>query len=102
MSNLGTMAKPHHSGSYSRRAAAVRAYANANPDTRCWRCGRTLQQHPPHRNGRPPTWHAGHVIDGQIGGLLKPEASTCNKSAGASYGNRTRRRPYYRRVRTYW
>jgi hypothetical protein len=94
------MAKPHHSGSYARRAAAVRAFANANPDTKCWRCGKTLEQHLPHRNGRRPTWQAGHVIDGQVNGLLMPEASTCNKSAGARYGNRNRRR--YRRIRTYW
>jgi hypothetical protein len=93
--------KPHHAGSYASRAAKVRAYAYADPDTRCWRCGKTLDQHR-HRDGSPAVWNAGHVIDGQVGGLLMPEASSCNKSAGATYRNRTRRRPYYRRIRTYW
>ena len=66
--------------------------------TLCWRCGRTLQQHPPGAR-----WHAGHTIDGSNnwepwygpdlpppGDWLTPEASTCNTSAGATYGNRNR------------
>jgi hypothetical protein len=76
----------HYSGDYAARAAALRARANADPATRCWRCGRTLAEHPPHRNGRRPTWQAGHVVDGQAGGTLLPEASTCNVTAGARIG----------------
>lgn len=83
--------RAHYSGSYEREARAVREAAYRNPDTRCRRCGRTLQQHAPHRNGTPARWDAGHVNDGQPGGPLAPEASTCNRSAGAQLGNRTRR-----------
>jgi hypothetical protein len=82
---------PHHRGSYHVTAARVRAAANADPNTRCWRCGRTLNQHPPHRNGKPATWQAGHTTDSQVGGHLAPEASTCNTIAGARYGNQLRK-----------
>lgn len=81
---------PHHRGTYHVTAAKVRANANANPDTKCWRCGRTLAQHPPHKNGKPAKWTAGHRVDGQVGGPLAPEASTCNYSAGATTGNQRR------------
>jgi hypothetical protein len=86
----GKAGKPHYTGNYTRRARLLRQAANANPDTRCWRCGRTLPEHPPHRSGHPPRWQAGHVVDSQVNGALAPEASTCNASAGASYGNRLR------------
>lgn len=79
--------KRHYSGPYQVRARAVRRAANANPHTRCWRCGRTLAEHPPHRNGQRPRWQAGHVIDSDPTSPLAPEASTCNTSAGATYGN---------------
>lgn len=81
---------PHHRGGYHVNARRVRQMANANPDTRCWRCGLTLAQHPPHKNGTPAKWTAGHVVDGQVGGPLAPEASTCNYSAGATAGNQRR------------
>ena len=67
----------HHRGDYTVRARHVRAIANANPSTLCWRCGRTLHEH-----GPKARWTAGHVIDGEIGGELRPEASTCNYGAG--------------------
>ena len=86
----------HHRGSYQLRARAVVNAARANPDTICWRCHRTLTQHEPHRNGTPATWTAGHLIDGQVNGELRAEASTCNKSAGATHGNQ-RRNPTSRR-----
>ena len=73
---------PHHSGSYHVRARQVREAAKASPSTKCWRCGRTLDMHPPHRNGRPPFWTAGHVRDSDPMSPLMPEASTCNYSAG--------------------
>ena len=82
---------PHHSGTYYRRAKHLRAAANANPNTRCWRCGRTLPEHEPHTTGRPATWHAGHVIPGDPSSPLLPEASTCNQEAAAH--NRRHRQP---------
>ncbi|MEZ5217867.1 MAG: hypothetical protein R2715_15080 [Ilumatobacteraceae bacterium] len=92
----GKRASPHKNDpTYAKRAAAVRAAAKRNPDTRCWRCGRTLAEHAPHKSGRAAWWTAGHVNDGEVGGELRAEASTCNYSAGASYGNaqRTRTEP---------
>jgi len=92
------MKPPHYRGGYHRQAAQLRAAAYANPSTRCWRCKLTLAEHPPHRDGKPARWTAGHVIDGQPGGPLLPEASTCNYSAGGTLGNR--KRP--RRTRLTW
>lgn len=82
--------RDHYRGDYARRAANVRRAAYLDPNTRCRRCGRTLNQHPPHRNGTPATWDAGHIHDGQIDGPLAPEASTCNRTAGATLGNQRR------------
>jgi hypothetical protein len=90
------MRAPHHAGTHQRRAARIVAEANANPHTRCWRCHRTLNQHPPHHNGTPARWTAGHTTDGQINGELLPEASTCNYSAGATHGNTRRHRRWSR------
>lgn len=82
---------PHHATpTYRRTAAIVRRLAAANPGTRCWRCGRTLAEHPPHATGKPATWTAGHVTDGQIDGELRPEASTCNFAAGGTRAGRLR------------
>jgi hypothetical protein len=77
----------HYRGPYARMAALVRAQANSNPETRCGRCGQRLTD-PPHPPG--DTWDAGHVVDGDTGYGLRPEAASCNRSAGASYGNRKR------------
>lgn len=85
------MAKPaHYRGSYHVQARKVREAAYANPLTRCWRCGLMLHEHEPHKTGKPATWTAGHVIDSDQRSPLRPEASTCNKSAGARYGNQLR------------
>lgn len=89
---MGMTTPLHHAGTYQVRARAVRRAANRNPLTRCWRCGRTLVEHEPHRTGRPVTWQAGHVVDSDPRSPLAPEASTCNKQAGAVYGN-TKREP---------
>lgn len=83
---MGYRKAAHHRGSHQRRAKAVTDAAYMDPDTPCQRCGLTLDMHPPHA-----TWDAGHVVDGQVGGDLAPEASTCNRSAGAALGNRRRR-----------
>ena len=82
--------KPHYRGSYHVRSRQVRDAANADPSTRCWRCGRTLAMHEPHKNGKPARWTAGHIRDSDPTSPLAAEASTCNKAAGATYGNRLR------------
>jgi hypothetical protein len=79
--------RSHYSGDYQLRARAVRAAAYANPDTRCWRCGKTLVEH-----GPGVRWDAGHVRDGDPTSPLAPEASSCNRSAGAALGNVRRAR----------
>ena len=82
------MTKPaHHAGTYRVRADATRTKANNNPATTCWRCGRTLAQHPPTKTGKPPQWTAGHIRDSDPTSPLKPEATTCNYSAGGVLGN---------------
>lgn len=85
------MAKPaHYRGNYHRASARLRAHAYANPDTRCWRCGRTLADiHTDHPRAR---WTAGHLVDGQAGGTLAPECSPCNYSAGARLRHANTRR----------
>ena len=70
--------RPHYAGTYQQRAARVRAAANADPFTRCWRCGRTKAQH-------KRKWTAGHVNagDARPDALLLPECEACNYSHGA-------------------
>lgn len=80
----------HRRGTYRRRAKAVTDAAYADPSTTCWRCGKTLAEHGTHRNGTPATWDAGHLIDGDEHSPLAAEASTCNRSAGATLGNHNR------------
>ena len=76
--------RAHYRGDYAARSAAVRAAAYRNPTTTCWRCGLTLDEK---RQTHPKvTWDAGHVVDGAVGGLLLPEHSSCNRSAGAASG----------------
>ena len=82
--------REHYRGSYTLQAEAVRRYAYANPATPCGICGRTLDQHPHTSTGKPPTWDAGHVLDGVPGSPLRPEVATCNRAAGAAIGNRRR------------
>jgi hypothetical protein len=72
---------PHHRGRYHVRSRALVKAAYLNPLTECWRCGRTLAQHPPTKTGRPPKWSAGHVTKGQVDGLLLPEVLSCNVRA---------------------
>jgi hypothetical protein len=100
--------KHHHRGTHQRHSAMVRRAATANKASICWACGLTLNQHTPHANGKPPTWQAGHTIDGTRnpppwlnttttpppGPWLAPEASTCNTSRGAVTGNRRRSTGY--------
>ena len=76
---------PHHTGTYHRRALKLRAQANANPNTLCWRCGQ------PARNGDP--WTAGHLRDGDPTSPLLPEHASCNYRAGAIMRNERHANP---------
>lgn len=78
--------RPHYGGSYRTVAQRLVATANADQATTCGRCGLRLDEHSPHANGRPAFWTAGHVIDSQVDGPLRPEASTCNMAAGGRLG----------------
>ena len=92
---MGNSKGAHHRGQHQRLARLVVNAANANPDTRCARCGRTLDQHPDTKTGKRPHWTAGHKVDGKIATSVtdyQPEANTCNYAAGATHGNRNRER----------
>lgn len=78
--------RSHYRGGYQAQAKRVRQAAYANPATRCWVCNRTLAEH-------ARKWTAGHVIDGQAGGVLLAECEQCNLSRGAAMGNRKRIEP---------
>jgi hypothetical protein len=83
--------QPHHKDRrYVLASARIRAAANANPNTRCWRCGLTLAEHPNTKTGKPPRWTAGHIVDGDLSAGLRPEVDVCNYQAGAAAGNRNR------------
>lgn len=84
------MTKRHYAGTYqARRRLLLR---HASPLSRCWRCQRLLDEHPPHRNGDPAYWTAGHVRDGDPTSPLMLEASTCNYAAGARRRNELAKR----------
>lgn len=72
----------HHRGNYQTRAARVRAAANADPTTRCWRCDGLTRPDDP--------WTAGHIVDSHPDSPLAAEHASCNYSAGATLGNRRR------------
>ena len=81
-----------HGPGHSRRARPLLKAWRANPNTRCWRCGHTLAEHPAHHSGRPSYWTAGHTRDiacttcghthGDPLAPLAPEGSWCNFQAG--------------------
>lgn len=81
--------KPQHSGGHQRAADKVRAWGYANPWYTCPHCNLPLLPGVPGKD----TWDAGHVVDGTINGALRPEHSSCNRSAGATAGNFARRTP---------
>lgn len=83
----------HHRGDYHRRSRAVTAAARANPSTRCWRCGRTLQQHGLNTRGNPDWWTAGHMRDADPTSPLLPEANSCNVRAENQRRINAARRP---------
>ena len=53
----------HHRGTYHVDSRKVREAANRNPNTRCWRCGLTLDQART-KWGPHVHWQAGHVRTG--------------------------------------
>lgn len=75
----------HHKGDFQRRGASLRQGAYQDGGTRCWRCGRTLEQ----VRARNPkaVWTAGHVRTGDPTSPLKPECSPCNYGDGARITN---------------
>lgn len=84
------MKQPHHRGPFDRRGKALRTAAYADPDTRCRRCGHRLHEGPEHRHDGTERWEAGHLIDGQVDGLLVPETRSCNRRAAARTTNAKR------------
>lgn len=87
---------PHHRGRHHVESRHIRDQAYANPNTRCWRCGRTLTQVREETNP-DATWDAGHV--GGPDGPRAPECSPCNRADGARTTNAKRTAP--RRSRTW-
>lgn len=74
---------------------AVKHTAYRNPNTRCCNCDRPLHQCGPRADGRnangtPCTWDAGHPDGRWPGTAMRPECSHCNRSRGATMGNRMR------------
>jgi hypothetical protein len=67
---------------WTTRARAVVDAARRNPNATCRRCGQPFQP------GQPID--AGHIRSGDPTSPLAPEHATCNRSAGASEGNRRR------------
>jgi hypothetical protein len=80
--------RPWDDASFRQRRALLMASVNAS--TRCWRCGKLAQEHPPHADGKPGRWQAGHVVDGSNLGPLALEHSTCNAAAGGRLGAQRR------------
>lgn len=79
----------------TREARLVVAAANANPDQLCCSCHRPLHRCGPNadgrnRNGTPCTWDAGHPDGRWTTNELRAECSSCNRSRGATHGNRNR------------
>lgn len=97
----GKRGKAHHAGTYATDARLVRAQAWADPATRCWRCHLTHAEYATLHGDRAARWTAGHVVDGQVGGELKPEHARCNYSAGTRLLNAIQRgRPRTRNQHT--
>lgn len=85
-----TQKPAHYRGTYHVDSRRVREAAKRNPETRCWRCGLTIDQVRQRVNPRA-IWTSGHVNDGETGGPMLPECSPCNYGNGARLGNRKRK-----------
>jgi hypothetical protein len=75
----------HYQGDYAVRAGRVRRSADADPLTRCWRCGELARVDDP--------WQAGHVFDGDPDSPLMPEHRSCNVRAGVRITHAHRQLP---------
>ena len=64
----------HYRNGYNLRAKRLRDAADADPATRCWRCGGLSRPDDP--------WQAGHVRDADPTSPLMPEHQSCNVKAG--------------------
>lgn len=89
----GRPGRPHHQGTYARRAKVVRNAAWADPTTTCWRCHLTLAQYAALHGAQAAAWQAGHLRDSDRSSPLVAEHARCNASAGATLGNQLRRGP---------
>jgi hypothetical protein len=87
---MSTNNKQLYRGSYPRRSKAVREAAKANPNTRCWRCGKTYAEALRMWGPVKAAWQAGHVVDSHPGSPLAPEHAKCNEAAGGRLGNARR------------
>lgn len=67
---------------YRIRARGLREAGYRNPRATCWLCGRTLEDGPRYRSGRPSTWHADHVVAGDPRSPLRLAHSLCNERRG--------------------
>jgi hypothetical protein len=81
-----TVPKPLYTGTYPRRAKAIRDAAWANPLTRCWRCKRTYPEAVRLWGKSGAAWQAGHLVDGHAGSPLVAEHARCNTAAGGRLG----------------
>ncbi len=72
----------HYQGDYQTRSRTIRDAAYANPNTTCYHCGWTLDQHPNPRAGNPPKWSAEHIRPGDPTSPLAPSVLGCNAAAG--------------------
>lgn len=79
---------PKHADPQFRRIRdAMNRRSNADPTTRCRRCGLTLTER--HRTHPNDTWTCGHPDrPGDTG--YAPEHKSCNSSGGATAGNHAR------------
>lgn len=75
----------HYDAEYRRRRAVLIAEANADPDTRCWRCGHPLDYWAP-----DDCWTTGHVRDTDPTSPLLAEHASCNYRAGGALGAQRR------------
>jgi hypothetical protein len=71
---MSGLRKAHHRGTFAARGRLVRAMAQADSTTRCWRCGALADPGDP--------WQAGHVRDGDPSSPLAAEHRSCNARAG--------------------
>jgi hypothetical protein len=88
--------KPWHRGKHNEWSRQLRNAWNANPDTRCARCGLTRAEGIA-KWGRQGEWEAGHRVASTTAHSTadyQPEHAHCNRGEGAATVN-TRRASGY-------